>query len=107
MKVCMEVFEEFGLCVKPIKKVYTYESSRSIEYFYLVEWVSGEFGSGAGEEFQSNNNKGVYIPMFIEISDIPNLPLMPPEVASEFYDDYMKNGNKLRNDVKFVLGDIK
>lgn len=102
-----EVFEEFGIIVKPIKKIYTYENPNSIEHFYVADWISGEFGSGKGEEFQENRNNGVYIPKFIEISDIPNLPLMPPEVASAFYEDYTKNGKELRNDVKFITGEIK
>ncbi len=102
-----EVFEEFGLVVKPIKKVYTYENQNSVEYFYTAEWISGEFGSGEGEEYQENRNNGVYLPKFIEISEIPNLPLMPPEVASSFYEDYMKNGKTLRNDIKFIFGEIK
>ena len=102
-----EVFEEFGLIVKPTKKVYTYENKNSIEHFYIADWLSGEFGSGEGEEFEENRNNGVYIPKLIEISDIPNIPLMPPEVASAFYDDYTKNGKDLRNDVKFIVGEIK
>ena len=102
-----EVFEEFGLIVKPIKKVYTYENKNSIEHFYIADWLSGEFGSGEGEEFEENRNNGVYIPKLIDISDIPNIPLMPPEVASAFYDEYTKNGKDLRNDVKFMVGEIK
>ena len=102
-----EVLEEFGIVVKPIKKVYTYENKNSIEHFFIAEWISGEFGSGKGEEFQENQNNGLYIPKFITISDIPNLPLMPPEVASMFYEDFMKNGKVLRSDVKFILGKIK
>ena len=102
-----EVFEEFGIVVKPIKKVYTFESQNNIEHFFLAEWISGEFGTGQGEEYQANRNNGIYIPKFIEISKIPNLSLMPPEVAKAFFDDYMQNGKELRNDVKYFLGEIK
>ena len=102
-----EVWEEFGLVVNPIKKLYTYENQNSIEHFYLAEWVSGEFGSGEGEEYQPDRNNGVYIPKFIEITDIPNLPLMPPEIAKTFYEDYTKDSVNIRNDVKFVVGEIK
>lgn len=102
-----EVFEEFGLIIQPIKKVYVYENQNSIEHFYVAKWISGEFGSGEGEEFQENQTNGIYIPKFIKISDIPNLPLMPPEVASVFYDDYMKNRQELRKDMKFIMGEIK
>ena len=103
--VIREVYEEFGITVNPIKKVYVYENERSIEYFYLCDWISGEFGTGVGEEFDVNSNKeGVYIPKLIEISDIPNLPLMPKEVASSFYEDYINNGKKIRDNIKqFVV----
>ena len=105
--VIREVYEEFGITIKPIKKVYTYENQNSIEHFYIADWLSGEFGSGNGEEYQENRNNGIYIPKFIEISEIHNLPLMPPEVASAFYIDYMKNGKNLREDVKFIFGELK
>ncbi len=102
-----EVLEEFGLVIRPIGKKYTYENQNSIEHFYTAEWISGEFGTGKGEEFQENRNNGVYVPTLIEISDIPNLPVMPPEVAESFYADYMKNGEKLRKDVKCIVGKIR
>ena len=105
--VVREVLEEFGIVVKPIKNVYVYESQKSVEYFYLVEWISGVFGTGTGEEFQEDNKNGLYIPKFIEISNIPNPPLMPPEVASVFYNDYINNGKGLSNDIKFIGGEIK
>ena len=102
--VIREVYEEFGITVKPIKKVYVYENEKSIEYFYLCEWCAGEFATGKGEEYDVNANKeGVYIPKLIEISNIPNLPLMPNEVASSFYEDYTKNGITLRDDVKHII----
>ncbi len=97
-----EVFEEFGLVVEPIKKVYVYESETSIEHFYVCEYVSGEFGSGQGEEFQPDRNRGVYIPSLLEIENIPNLPLMPPEVAKAFVEDFKLRGKDLRDDVKHV-----
>lgn len=105
--VIREVYEEFGITVKPIKKVYIYENKISVEHFYICNWVSGEFGTGNGEEYLENRNNGVYIPKLIEISKIPNLPLMPPEVAEVFYNDYLKNGKALRDDVKYVLGELK
>lgn len=102
--VIREVYEEFGINIKPIKKVYVYETEKSIEYFYLCEWINGEFGTGVGEEFDVNSNKeGVYIPKLIEISNIPNIPLMPYEVASSFHEDYTNNGITLRNDIKHFI----
>ena len=100
--IVREVFEEFGLTVEPIKKVYDYQNEISKEHFYICEWKSGEFGSGAGEEYQPGRNNGVYRQVMIEISKIPTLPLMPPEIAKVFYEDFKKNGKALRNDVKKI-----
>lgn len=97
--VMREVFEEFGLNVRPVKKVYIYENERSVEHFYICEWIDGEFGTGKGEEFDENRNNGIYKPLLIDIAEIPSLPLMPPEIAKAFYEDFMTNGINLRNDV--------
>ena len=102
-----EAFEEFGLTVNSIKKVYDYENEISIEHFYICEWISGEVGDGAGEEYQADRNKGVYIQSLIDIKDLPNLPLMPPEVADAFYNDYMENGEIVRQDVLSIVATMK
>ena len=99
--VIREVYEEFGIKVKPLKKLYTYENKLNIEHFYFCEWIDGKFGTGKGEEFESNLY-GLYKPTMINIEDIPKLPLMPPEIANEFYSDYTKNGKTIRNDVKYI-----
>lgn len=100
--VVREVLEEFGLNVEPIKKLYVYENEKSLEHFYLCKWVGGEFGTGVGEEFEADRNKGIYKPMFINIADVPNLPLMPPEVAKCFYEDYIAYGEKLSDEIKYI-----
>ncbi len=95
-----EVFEEFGLAVEPVKKVYSYENNLSVEHFYICKWISGEFASGKGEEYEENRDRGIYKPTQIKISDIPNLPLMPPEIAAALVQDYAKCGEALRDEVK-------
>lgn len=95
--VIREVFEEFGLTVEPIKKVYIYEGERSIEHFFVCKWLKGRLGDGAGEEFEADRNRGLYVQTAIDIKNIPNLPLMPPEVASALIKDYKKNGEALRS----------
>ena len=101
--VIREVLEEFGIEVNPIKKVYVYETDKSIEYFYVCEWIKGEFGSGKGEEYDPNAHKeGLYLPTLMSISSIPTLPLMPKEIASLLYEDYLNNGLNLANHIKHV-----
>ena len=105
--VIREVYEEFGITIKPIKKVYISENQISVSHYYVCKWISGKFGTGKGEEFNENRNNGVYIPKLIKISEIPVLPLKPTEVAEAFYNDYLKNNTEVRNDVKFILSEIK
>lgn len=102
-----EVFEEFGLTVEPLKEVYIYESEKSIEHFFVCKWLKGKLGDGAGEEYEKDRNRGIYIQTAIAIKDIPNLPLMPPEVASALIEDYKKNGETLRTRVCKILGSFK
>ncbi len=98
--VTREAFEEFGLRVKPLKKVYICESEKKIDHFFICKLLSGKVGDGKGEEFQPDRNRGVYKQTTIKISKIPLLPLMPPVVAQAFVKDYNKNGINLRNRAK-------
>ncbi len=103
-----ELFEEFGIIVEPIKKLYTFNSKIQIEHFYLCNWVSGEFGTGKGEEFDEEviKKRGIHKPTQIKIADIPNLQLLPKKVALQFYKDYNKNGILVRKSVKKLFGRI-
>ena len=106
--VIREVYEEFGINIKPVKKVYIGENEKRISNYYLCEWIDGEFGTGKGEEYDvAANKQGFYKPMFVEISSIPNLSLMPTEIASSFYEDYINNGITLRDDVKHIVTSYK
>lgn len=99
-----EVIEEFGMVVEPLKLVYVYEDEKSLQYFYLCKWISGDFGSGVGEEFQPDRNKGVYIPKTIDLNDLTNLPLMPPEVRDVLFEDFKTYGTNLGNETKNIKG---
>ena len=100
--VVREVLEEFGLNVKPIKHVYTYENEKTIQHFFVCEWISGEFGSGEGEEFQPDRNRGTYQPTLMPLEEISKLPLMPPEVAKMLDEDIKKHGETLGDDIKVI-----
>lgn len=98
-----EALEEFGIVVEPIKKVYRYENEKTIQHFYVCDWVSGEFGSGEGEEFQGDESRGFYRPTLVKISDIGNIPLMPPEITEKLVLDFEKYGEELSNEVQDVI----
>ena len=94
--IIREIKEEFGIEVKIVKILYEEYSEKfnQREIFYLCEYVDGEFGTGDGPEF-SNDPKhadsGNYIPEIININDLENILLLPPNIKERFIED-LKNG---------------
>ena len=95
-----ECMEEFGITVEPIRQVYTYENDKTIQHFFICKWVDGELGSGEGEEFAPDRNRGIYVPTLMPLKEIGNLPLMPPEVAKALAEDLEKYGTELASGVR-------
>ena len=78
--------EETGLRVAVKRKVAEIHFDLSIQHYFLVEKIGGEFGSGTGEEFTDadpdNPIEGIYIPIWmtlVELSEHDNV--YPAEVA--------------------------
>ena len=93
--VIREIKEEFGINVKVIKKLYEMKSEKfnQKEYFFLCEYIDGEFGTGDGPEFNNDPKyieSGEYLPEIIKKDDIENLLLFPPEIKEKFVED-LKN----------------
>ena len=94
--VIREIKEEFGIHVKVVRKLYEFENSRvnMKEYFFLCEYVDGEFGTGDGEEFFNNpeyKDSGEYIPEIVKRENISELILLPLEIKERFIQD-LKEG---------------
>ena len=90
--VIREIKEEFGIHVKVVKKLYELEKSKvnMKEYFFLCEYVDGEFGTGEGEEFSNNpeyKESGEYIPEIVKREKISDLVLLPLEIKEKFLED--------------------
>ena len=90
--VIREIKEEFGIHVKVVRKLYELENSRvnMKEYFFLCEYVDGEFGTGDGEEFSNNpayKDSGEYIPEIVGREKISDLILLPLEIKEKFVKD--------------------
>ena len=71
-----EAMEELGVQVAIRKKVAEIHFGRTSRHIYfLVERVSGEFGSGTGEEFTDSDpdhpEEGIYIPIWMPIDQLP------------------------------------
>ena len=90
-----EIKEEFGIDVKVIKKLYEMESEKfkQKEYFFLCEYVGGEFGTGDGPEFNNDPkyiDSGKFIPEIIKIEDIEKILLLPTVIKEKLVEDIKK-----------------
>ncbi|MBI4760116.1 MAG: NUDIX hydrolase [Chloroflexota bacterium] len=69
-----EAKEELGLDVTVKKKVAEIHFDLSVQIYFLVEKVGGEFGSGTGEEFTDadpdNPEEGIYIPIWMPLEEL-------------------------------------
>ena len=70
-----EAMEELGVQVAIKQKVADFHFGRSSKHFYfLVDRVSGEFGTGTGEEFTDADpdhpQEGIYIPIWMPVDEL-------------------------------------
>ena len=101
--VVREIYEEFGISIKPTKLSYVETNEKQTSYYFLCEYISGEFGSGQGEEYGDNRDVeryGTYEPQLIDIDKLNDLPLVPIHIKEELIKDINKFGKDLANDIK-------
>lgn len=78
-----EVNEELGMEVKVLRQVAKVWFRDNPQFFFLVEQVGGEFGTGTGKEFgEYNPIHGTYHPMWMPIAEIAVNNVLPAEVAA-------------------------
>ena len=92
-----EAMEELGIEVLIQQKIAEIHFGRTSKHIYfLVERVSGEFGSGSGEEFTDSDpdhpEEGIYIPIWMPIDDLPTLNKVYPSVLAKLVIQSMKDG---------------
>ena len=82
-----ETKEELGIEVVIRQKVAEVQiGNKSRQTYFLVEQTGGEFGTGTGEEFavsnRDNPQKGIYIPIWMLIDELPeHINIFPAEVS--------------------------
>jgi len=81
-----EAMEELGVEVRLKQKVMIVNFGKSRQVYFLAERVSGEFGTGEGEEFTDSDpndpTEGVYIPIWMPIDELPqHEKVYPAELA--------------------------
>ena len=87
-----EIKEEFGIDVKIVKKMYEIykEEFDQMEYFFLCEYIGGEFGTGTGPEFSNDpkyKDSGKFTPEIIKTEDVKQILLLPQEIRDMFVKD--------------------
>jgi 8-oxo-dGTP pyrophosphatase MutT (NUDIX family) len=91
-----EMEEETGLRVTIKCKVAEIHFDLSIQHYFLVEKVSGEFGSGTGEEFTDsdpdNPAQGIYIPTWLALAELPKHDNVYPAEVAELAANSISNG---------------
>ena len=77
-----EAMEELGVEVAIRREVAVIHFDQSTQVYFLVDRVSGEFGTGTGEEFTdadpSDPQEGVYVPVWMSIDELPQQPKVFP-----------------------------
>ncbi len=89
-----EIKEETGIDVKVVRELYHIEKETMDEYFFLCEYVGGEFGIGDGPEYSNDPKyiaRGTYTPEIVKRDEVKNITLLPPEIKEKFVKDLEKN----------------
>ena len=81
-----EAMEELGVEVALRQKAAIIHFDQSTQHYFLAEMVSGEFGTGTGEEYTdadpANPNEGIYIPVWMPIGELSQYDrIFPAEVV--------------------------
>lgn len=52
------------------------------QFYYLADIISGEVGTGNGEEYTSEH-KGTYTSMYVEIRNLETIDVIPKELVKD------------------------
>ena len=77
-----EAEEELGILVELKQKVAVVVLWEKTQHYFLAEKISGEFGTGTGEEYgEYNPQHGTYHPIWMPLEDVLTHNVLPREVA--------------------------
>ena len=77
-----EAEEELGIIVEIIQKAAELTRPSGRQFYFLVRHVSGEFGTGTGEEYgEYNPNYGTYLPLWMPMDEVLQKNVLPRELA--------------------------
>ncbi|WP_261132602.1 NUDIX domain-containing protein [Bacillus sp. Marseille-Q3570] len=78
-----EAKEELGVNVM-LKGLLHTENWNGMQYYFLAEIIDGKFGNGSGAEMNGKNEaEGKYIPMWVNVTELTELPLRPKSIIDK------------------------
>jgi len=92
-----ETMEELGIEVRIKQKVAEIQlGKKSHQVYFLVEHISGEFGTGTGEEFTDSDpndpDEGIYVPIWMPIAELPRRTNIYPVDVSKLVVRSVRDG---------------
>ena len=92
-----ETMEELGIKVVIKQRVAEIQlGQKSRQIYFLVEHVSGEFGTGTGEEFTDSDpndpDEGIYVPIWMPIDELPRRTNIYPSDLSRLVVQSVRDG---------------
>ena len=77
-----EAEEELGIVVEILQKAAELTRPSGRQFYFLVHHVSGEFGTGTGEEYGEYDPKyGTYLPLWMPMNEVLQKNVLPRELA--------------------------
>jgi mutator protein MutT len=77
-----EAEEELGIRVEIKQKIAEVIFNGNLQHYFLAKKLSGEFGTGTGEEYEEFNPAyGTYLPLWLSLADISTHNVVPRELA--------------------------
>jgi len=77
-----EAQEELGVAVEINQKVAEIIFNQGSQAYFLVTKISGEFGTGTGEEYgEYDPAHGTYLPLWLPLEDVLKKNVVPRELA--------------------------
>jgi 8-oxo-dGTP pyrophosphatase MutT (NUDIX family) len=87
-----EAEEELGIRVEIKQKVAEVIFNGNTQYYFLAKKISGEFGTGMGEEYgEYNPVHGTYHPIWMPLAEVSTHNVLPRELA-DFVVQFARDG---------------
>ncbi|WP_413382049.1 NUDIX hydrolase [Alkalihalobacillus sp. 1P02AB] len=77
-----EAYEELGIEVEIGELIKTIEFNGQ-QFFFQAKILAGTLGTGVGEEYSDERNRGTYEPVWLRLSQLSSIDVRPEELGEE------------------------